>query len=76
MLKKPLVTTSEEVMDVGKESWKGINLEANIESDYIYSTILGKDLIPFGYVKFRPIVLPCEPSGHGFRLLDIESLRG
>lgn len=72
---RPSLETSEEVMEVGKEAWKDIELKGNVESEYVYATILGKDLIPFGYVKFRPIVLPLEPQSDGFRLFDVDSLR-
>jgi len=71
---KPMVKTSEEVMSDAKEPWKNIRLSGNVESDFIYATLLGRDLVPFGYVKLRPIVLPVEVTSGGYRLLDVDDL--
>jgi len=70
---KPSIKTSEEVKE--KEPWKGIRLRGNVESDFINGTLLGGDLVSFGYVKLRPIVLPIEQTSVGYRLLDIDELR-
>lgn len=72
---RPLVKTSEEIMKTAKDQWKDIALEGNVESDFIYATLLGGDLVPFGFVKLRPIVIPCETLQTRYRLLDIEDLR-
>jgi hypothetical protein len=39
------------------------------------STILGRDLITFGYIKFRAVILPIMPLSIDFRLLNVEELR-
>jgi hypothetical protein len=70
---KPSVRTSDELQE--KESWKGIRLKGNVESNFIYVTLLGGDLVPFGHLKMRPIVLPIEPSLSGYKLYDSENLR-
>ncbi|MEM3437156.1 MAG: N-6 DNA methylase [Nitrososphaerales archaeon] len=74
-IRTPLVKTSDEAVKEAKDPWKSINLEGNIEADFIYATLLSKDVVPFGYVKLRPIVLPIEPIGTGYRLLDVNALR-
>lgn len=71
--KKPFVKTSGEIQE--KEPWKGIRLQGNVESRFIYVTLLGGDLIPFGYIKFRPVVLPIEQTSKGYRLMDVEELQ-
>jgi hypothetical protein len=62
---KPLVKTSEKNAEVGKKAWKDIRLQGNVETEFIYATLLGKDTIPFGHLSFRPVVLPakCMPKG-------------
>jgi hypothetical protein len=72
---KPAVKTSEEAIKAAKDRWKSIFLEGNVESDFIYATILGGDLIPFGFTKFRPIVVPAKPLATQYKLLDVEELR-
>ncbi len=72
---KPAVKTSEEVIKAAKDQWKDVTLEGNIESDFIYATLLGGDIIPFGFVKLRPIVVPCKALATQYKLLDVEELR-
>ena len=55
---KPLVKTSEKNAAVSKKEWKDIRLKGNVENEFIYATLLGKDTIPFGHLNYRPIVLP------------------
>lgn len=71
----PLVRTSDEAVEEAKVPWKDISLEGNVEAEFIYATLLGKDIVPFGYVKLRPVILPIEPTGTGYRLLDVDGLR-
>jgi hypothetical protein len=73
---KPLVKTSEEVMNDAKRPRKDIRLSGNIESEFIYATLLGGDVLPFGYVKFRPVIVPIEPHLTGYHLLNTNILRG
>jgi len=72
---KPMVKTSEEVKADAKRPWTDVELKGNVESEFIYATILGGDLVPFGYRKMRPIVVPAEPSAAGYSLLDVQALR-
>lgn len=74
-MQKPKVKTSVEIANESKEPWRGIQLEGNVEADYIYCTILGGDLVPFGVIKFRPVVLPLEPRTTSYVLLDTDGLR-
>jgi hypothetical protein len=74
-VRRPKVRTSNEVKAEAKKPWTDIELEGNIEADFIYATLLGGDLIPFGYTKMRPIVIPVESGASGFTILDVEALR-
>lgn len=67
---KPLVKTSEKNAEVSKKEWKDIRLEGNVEIEFIYATLLGKDTIPFGHLNFRPIALPVRRLASGMRLLS------
>lgn len=53
---QPRVKTNNDLLT--KKNWRGIVLEGVIESDFIFSTLLGKDLLPFGIVDYRPVLLP------------------
>ena len=56
-----------------KEPWKGIEVSGDAEADFLYTTLLGKHLLPFGYTKLDLVVLPLEISEMGMRMLDSQS---
>jgi hypothetical protein len=74
-MKKPLVKSAEDAIREAKEPWRNIELKGNVEANFVYATLLGGDIVPFGYYKLRPIVLPLEMSSIGYRLLDVDALR-
>ncbi|MCK4476600.1 MAG: SAM-dependent DNA methyltransferase [Methanophagales archaeon] len=69
------VKTSEEIFRIVKDPWR-VALEGNVEEDFIYATLLAWEMIPFGYVRFRPVVLPIKELFNGYELLDVSSLEG
>jgi type I restriction-modification system DNA methylase subunit len=71
----PSVRSSAEVARVTKEEWKDIILEGNIDADFLYATYLGKDLIPFGQVGFRPVFLPVVKLSKRHAIYDVRQLR-
>jgi hypothetical protein len=72
---KPLVKTSEKNAEVSKKEWKDIRLKGNVEREFIYATLLGKDMIPFGHLSYRPIVLPVEYLYSKISLLSKASIQ-
>ncbi|MEM4913441.1 MAG: N-6 DNA methylase [Desulfurococcaceae archaeon] len=71
----PFVETSADALRGAKNPWKGVKLQGNVEAEFIYATLLGGDIVPFGFTRLRPVVLPIEPTSTGHRLLDVEDLR-
>jgi hypothetical protein len=69
--REPAVRTSSRVEK--KPHWN-VELRGNIESDFIYVTLLGGDIVKFGYKELRPVTLPIQPSGSGYAMLDVEEL--
>jgi methylase of polypeptide subunit release factors len=74
-ISRPLVKTSEDILSGAKEPWRGIEMRGNVESEFIYVTLLGGDIVPFGFTRMRPVVLPIEPTSTGYELLDVNALR-
>lgn len=74
-LSRPFVKTSKDVLGGAKEPWRGIELRGDVESDFLYATLLGGDLVSFGFSRMRPVVLPIEPASTGYRLIDVKTLR-
>jgi len=52
-----------------------VEIEGNVEADFIYATLLSEDIVPFGNVKLRPVVLPIRPFSSSYELLDVDALR-
>jgi len=73
-ISKPLVKSSDELLKTAKDPWK-VEIEGNVEADFIYATLLGEDVVPFGYVKLRPVVLPIRPLSSSYELLDVDASR-
>ncbi len=71
----PLVQTAERAQKEAKPAYKGLRLEGNIESDFLYATLLSTDIVPFGYLDFRLVVLPILPSGKHFEVLSAAEAR-
>jgi type I restriction-modification system DNA methylase subunit len=57
----PYVQTAERAQSEAKPAYKGLRLEGNIEKDFLYATLLSTDIVPFGHLDFRLLVLPLLP---------------
>jgi hypothetical protein len=71
----PLVETSKRIKPGPVKTYENIKIEGNIESKFLYYTLLGDDLLPFGYRDLRLVVLPIEPSEDGYRLIRANEAR-
>jgi len=69
-----LVRTSDEIIKIVKQPWK-VRLEEKVEPDFIYLTLLAWEIVPFGYVTLRPVLLPIKPVNNKYKLLDIQELQ-
>lgn len=67
------VKTSTEIQRIVKSPWK-IEVRGKVEPHFIYYTLLAWEIIPFGYIKLRPVVLPIEPAGTTYKLFNVEDL--
>lgn len=52
-----------DVNDEAKEPWKGLRLEGHIDDDFLYATLLSKNLVPFGVRKLHLVALPIKVAG-------------
>jgi len=68
------VKTSSEIYHMVKEPWK-IVLEGSVEDDFLYATLLAWEIIPFGYIKLHPVILPIRAHFNGYRLLNSNELQ-
>jgi len=55
--------------------YRDVKLEGNIESQFLFASILGDDVVPFGLRNVRLAVVPAIPEGSGYKLLDAVEAR-
>jgi methylase of polypeptide subunit release factors len=65
----PYVETSEASEKTAKEAYKGILLKGNIEKDFLYATLLSTDVVPFGHLDFRIVVLPLIQEDDNYSII-------
>jgi hypothetical protein len=66
---RPALETSPEVHKVAKKPWQDVRLQGEVEAQYLYATLLSRQLLPFGFTGFSLVVLPLEESASGARLV-------
>ncbi len=71
-LDAPYVETTQRASDMAKKDYLGIQLSGNVESDYLYSTLLGSDILPFCHLPFRLVVLPILAHIHSYKIMNKE----
>ena len=72
---KPYVRTDPRATHEAKEAYKDLILEGNIENEFLYATLLSTDLLPFGFLDYRSVVLPIKESGDNFTMITAEQAR-
>jgi hypothetical protein len=63
-LAAPFVRTSDDVLDDAKKPWT-MQIEGQVESKYLFGTVLARDLMPFVVRKFSLVALPLLVTSKG-----------
>lgn len=70
--KRPWCRTDEDASRRAKEPWTGISLEARIEADFIFATVIA--IYPFRIGAIKLCALPIDVSKGGVRLISPEQV--
>ena len=73
-LTTPRVKTSEYAYKATKEEKWEVRLQGPVESEFLFGTVLGEDLLPFAVRHLTLYVLPVVVNGNEFRMLNHEDL--
>jgi hypothetical protein len=73
---KPALETHPEAIKTAKKPWKNIHLRGEVEAEYLYASILGRQLLPFGYTELSLVVLPIENKPGKLRMVDKKMAKG
>jgi len=66
----PPLETDPRAIEEAKKPYRDVRFEGNVESRFLYATLLSTDLLPFGRLDYRLVVLPIEPAGEQYKLID------
>jgi type I restriction-modification system DNA methylase subunit len=74
----PTVKTSSRAITKAKREYKDVSVEGAIEVRFLFNVVTGSELVPFGHLTLPIAVLPIEPNGSSFRIINVEeaSVRG
>jgi|DewCreStandDraft_5_1066085.scaffolds.fasta_scaffold00555_48 hypothetical protein len=72
---RPYVKTDPRAMEAAKEKYRDVCLEGNVEAEFLYQTLLSTDLVPFGHLPFRTVVLPVRWRGDRYEMLTAKQAR-
>jgi hypothetical protein len=70
---RPILETNPEAEKTAKRPWRDIHLQGEVEARYLYATMLGNQLLPFGFTRLSLAVLPAEDSPIGVSLVKKEA---
>jgi hypothetical protein len=62
-------TSSERARKEAKAAYKGCAIQGMVESRFMYAVLLPADMVPFGALRFRPVILPALTGEGGPDLL-------
>lgn len=67
----PMIKSDEN--NVTKKPWDKVILDGQVESNFLFGTLLGDDIIPFGNKGFRLVVLPILPNEDKSKIISTYS---
>jgi len=71
----PPLETADRAVEQAKDAYKSVFFTGNVESRFLYATLLSTDLLPFGHLGFRLVVLPIEPEEKRYKLIKADEAR-
>jgi hypothetical protein len=75
-LKTPFLRTAEDTYEESKKDWR-LRVEGVVECEFLFGTVLAKDLIPFVVRKLSLMVLPVIETSHGdLKMIDSATALG
>ncbi|MEW5722632.1 MAG: N-6 DNA methylase [Thermodesulfobacteriota bacterium] len=67
---RPPLETDPALIPRTKEKYRGVRIRGNVERPFIYATLLSSELIPFGHLFYRMVVLPILKQKGQYVLID------
>lgn len=71
----PPLETHPQAIEAAKKPYRDVKIQGNVESRFLYATLLSTELLPFGHLNYRLVVLPIESEGDQYKLIDVNEAR-
>lgn len=71
----PRVRSATRAMERAKKEYRGVEMRGAVEREYLYGTLTGSELVPFGHLSYLPVVLPVEQRGDRLRIITAKEAR-
>jgi hypothetical protein len=65
----PYLESSARAVAMSKREYKGVEVEGNVESRFLYAVVTGTELVPFVTTSLQMAVLPIEPLQFGYKMI-------
>jgi hypothetical protein len=72
----PPVESAHRARREAADAYRDVVLRGNVEQRFLYATLLSTDLLPFGALRYRLVVLPIEPATRGYRIVQLDDALG
>ena len=71
----PPLETADRALAQAKPAYKDVRMDGAVESRFLYATLLSTDLLPFGHLDYRLVILPLEAKQDHYEILDINQAK-
>lgn len=71
----PIMETDPDLDAEAKVPWKGLKHQGYIDEDFLYATLLSKEMVPFGVQRLRLVALPMRVKDGKFVPLTTDAMR-
>lgn len=73
--RSPMIRSEAQAMSTAKEPYNDVCLKGTVESEFLYGTLTGTEVIPFGHNRIRMFVLPAIQSNNVMTMLTAKDAR-
>ena len=68
------IITDISINQISKKQWKNISLQGIVDEKFLFYTLLAWELLPFGYLHFRPIILPININLNEIHIVSLNQM--
>lgn len=71
----PYISTTSRAMERAKKGYAGVKLDGSVENPFLYVTLTGSEIVPFGHLPFLLVVLPARPARKKYAIINMPTAK-